>query len=760
MKAQGSVAGAGSTAPPARAGAFSWGLSWRQRLRLAPLFLAQVAADFCARLVPPAAPPRLPPWQDGISIVIPERDAPAMLGEALASLQRALAAVPGPAQVIVVVNGADPAAYAELRRAYPDVQFDFSSVPLGFGAAVLRGLALARHDWTYLQNNDMTLEPGALAAVLAARAPDVFAVASQIFQRNAAGRREETGFTDWYTDHRGLQLFHAPPPADAAVRPHLCASGGAALFRTSVLRRYVQDSRCYDPFYWEDVEWGVRAWRDGLAVLFCPDSYANHRHRATASRFYAAEEIERIVERNRCLFDARQGVTGNGVPWLMDRICDLPYASQRELSRPAVAVAVFRQRLASRRLPQPLAPPALADPHGGPTTLPAASYSYHLRAAGGRKRVLVVTPFAVFPPRHGGARRVAETLKSLAADHDVILVSDEAQLYDAGSFAHMDGLAAVHLVQRGAEAPGPADPSLDARRRTHCHPGLVAAVDAALDRHAPGLVVAEHFELADLVARKRPGQHWLLDLHDAYGPADFADAGAAERFATDVLAAFDAVTVCSDEDRALVAHPRAVTVPNGSAIPLAGYRPSTGEQLLFVGPFRYPQNLAGILAFVRDAWPATRAARPEARLLILGGYDGPAIARGHPSLVQPGIEVAGHRDDVAAILAASALSINPLHGIRGSAVKLIESLSAGRVCVSTDDAARGFGAAGFAGLVTVRGVAAMAAPVIVLLADADARHRREAPDPAQLARFQWDACLAPQRALVAALLAPDAGAAR
>ena len=163
----------------------------------------------------------------------------------------------------------------------------------------------------------------------------------------------------------------------------------------------------------------------------------------------------------------------------------------------------------------------------------------------------------------------------------------------------------------------------------------------------------------------------------------------------------------------------------------------------------------------RSRWMGlSSAARPEARLLILGGYDGPAIARGHPSLVQPGIEVAGHRDDVAAILAASALSINPLHGIRGSAVKLIESLSAGRVCVSTDDAARGFGAAGFAGLVTVRGVAAMAAPVIVLLADADARHRREAPDPAQLARFQWDACLAPQRALVAALLAPDAGAAR
>jgi GT2 family glycosyltransferase len=129
-----------------------------------------------------------------------------------------------------------------------------------------------RHDWTFLLNNDMTLHPFALSELMALRETDVFAVGSQIFQKNAEGRREETGLTDWYTDTTGFHLYHAPILDDNEPFAHLCVSGGAGLFRTELLRRYVREARDYDPFYWEDVEWSVRAWRDGMLVLFCPRS--------------------------------------------------------------------------------------------------------------------------------------------------------------------------------------------------------------------------------------------------------------------------------------------------------------------------------------------------------------------------------------------------------------------------------------------------------------------------------------------------------
>lgn len=698
--------------------------------------------------------PGLGPWAPGISVIIPERDAPQMLAESLASLHAALAQVAEPAQVIVVVNGAPLSAYGPIQARHPDVEWVQDDAPLGFAGAIERGLRQARHDGTYLLNNDMTLAPESLAALLPLRDQGVFAIGSQILQQSAGGRREETGFTDWYVDRGGLRLYHAPVPAAPAPVAHLCASGGAALFRTTLLRRYLGASRAYDPFYWEDVEWSVRAWRDGYSVLFCPGSHARHRHRATTARYYAEDELDRIVERNRLLFDARHGVSGFAADWLMDRICELPYASQRELAGAHVAQAVFRQRLARARKPQPTRPPRLAAGDHAAIAL-TSSYSFRLRTPSSsrpeRPRLLFVTPFAVFPPRHGGARRVAELLRGLKSDFDIALVSDEASLYDARSFADFDGLCAVQLVQRDDAGRAEEPPELAARMRAHCHPALAAAVAEALEAFRPDVVQIEHAELAPLVRGRNSGARWILGLHDAYGAADFADPADAGRFARD-LDAYDALTVCSDEDRALVAHRRIECVPNGGNVAPGDYRPSASLRVLFIGPFRYRPNFDGIVRFLRAAWPAIRAAVPMATLTILGGDEQATMTGDEPAFGAPGVEVCGHRDDVPDLLAACALTINPLAEIRGSAIKLVESLAAGRLCVSTADGARGFAAAAPAGLVVVPDVAAMAEPIVALLRDPGERRRREVPDREMLDPHGWHRAVARQKALCEELL--------
>lgn len=717
-----------------------WGATFRQRVRLWPFYSAAVAADFCAPLVPERRRERLPAWTPGITVVIPERDAKALLDEALASLHAALARLSEPSQLVVVANGAPRATYADLDRA---IELVHVPEPCAFVDAVARGVARARHDWTLLLNNDMRLDGEAIAVLAAARAEDVFAIGAQIAQRSASGRREETGFTDWCETADGTHLFHAPPPA-SALSPHLCASGGAALFRTALLRRYLPSSRAFDPFYWEDAEWSVRAWRDGWRVLFAKDALAYHRHRATTSRFYPSAELERIVERNRLLFDARHHASSVPAYVLMQRLCDLPAASQRELAAPRVAWGLLGMRVRARRAPQPLAPPRLWSPEAR-TTLPLASYSYRLRPqAVARRKLLVITPFAVHPPRHGGARRVAELVQALRPDHDIVLVSDEARLYDARSFAFFDGLHAVELVQRvDARMPGT---TLEARIAAHCHEDLRRAVREAIALHDPDIVQIEHAELAALVDRRGGRSRWVLALHDAVRAEDFGTAAAFDAFSRH-LQAFDAVTVCSSEDAQLVAHRDVTVVPNGSGVPLDAYVPSAGARLLFVGPFRYEPNAAASTRFLRDAYPRIRVAWPSTEIVILGGDEALQITRGDPLYAQAGVHVLGHRDDMPAELAGSALTVNPQLAIRGSAVKVIESLCAGRVCVSTEDGARGLNDAGLEALVTVPDVAAMAEAVIGLLRDPEERRRRERPDLARLRAFQWDACAAPLRAL-------------
>ena len=746
---------------------FAWGAGVRQRLRLTPLFLSLSIADRVGgALRTRTARLALPPWRAGISIVIPERDSPKLLLKALDSLHDALDAVDEPCQIVVVANGAARNIYDDVVAKYPKLEWVHHRRPLGFSAAIHKGLQRVRYAWTFLMNNDMTLDRSALREVCALRSAEVFAIACQIHQQSASGRREETGFTDWYVNADGVQVFHADPGIEDKVRSHLCASGGAGLFRTIPLRQYARDSRCYDPFYWEDVEWGFRAQQDGLSVLFCPGSHAWHQHRATSSRFYPAPEIERIAERNRILFDVRNAITDRGADWLMARVCDLSYDSQRGLARLPLAANVLRHRWRARRTHRPVSPPPLSEPHRSVTEL-LPSYSYKLggavrtkaeataeAAARTRPRVLLVTPFCVFPPRHGGARRIDGLLRELRRDFDIVLVTDEAALYDARSFAYFDGLHAVHFVQRPTDANGGGAVDLGQRVRTHCHPSLVDAVKAALQRYRPDLVQIEHVELATLSRLRLPSQRWILGLHDAFAATDFNDRTEGERLEQSVMQSYDAVTVCSAEDQAMISHPRVVRIPNGSAV-FAAYTPSTSFQLLFLGPFRYAQNLEGIRQFLSQAYPAIKAVVPAARLLILGGEQATARIAGDAVFSQRGVTVLDHREDVSALLAASALTLNPLTGIRGSSIKVIESLAAGRACVSTEDGARGFIDAGFAGLLTTSNVADMAGVVIELLRDQERRHRIEVPDAARLADYQWGRSAERQSALYRALLELD-----
>jgi GT2 family glycosyltransferase len=728
-----------------------WGTSTRQRLRLGPLYAALRLADRwpATRVAAPAGA-----FTPGVSVVIPERDAPDMLAEALASLRDAAANTGEPVQVIIVANGAPRERYNGILGRFPELDLVHSDAPLGFSAAIFAGLARARHDWTLLLNNDMTVAPDALSELMRLRAPDVFSVGAQIFQRSASGRREETGFTDWYRDRNGLHLFHADPREETGPREQLCASGGAALFRTQVLSRYARDSRCYDPFYWEDVEWGVRAWRDGYRVLFCPRAHAWHRHRATVSRFYDAAAIARVLERNRVLFEARHAILQWPPEAAMERVCQLPYEQQRELARPELARTVHALRRESRRAPQALPPPDVELEGKRSLSFTRSSYSYRLHAQSPRAlpRILLATPFAVYPPRHGGARRIAELTDILRRDCEIILVSDEATQYDARSYAHFDGLHSVHLVQRWDTARTRSETSLAARMRSHCHEAVRHLMRETLARESPRIVQVEHAELAPLVELRRPGQRWVLTLHDAHSAEDFHDAAEAKRFSDHILAAYDAIVVCSEEDARMVEHRRVVCVPNGARHRGGAYAASQGDRVLFMGPFRYAQNLEGIRAFLRDPWPAVRARCPAATLLILGGDEAAKMIAGEALFAQEGVQMLGHREDVPELLAASALSINPLAGIRGSAVKLIESLMAGRACVTTADGARGFAGSGLAGLVQAATIGEMAEPVAALLADPAARHRIEAPQEAQLAPFRWEASAKVQRALYAELL--------
>ena len=668
-------------------------------------------------------------WADGISVVIPERSSPDLLARALEHLQPAVATLTEPWEIIVVVNGAPLSLYRHLRRRWPQVRWDHHAAPLGFSTAVARGLDLARFGGVYLHNSDMAVAPDALARLLPWRAPHVFAIASQIFFDDPAKRREETGWGDLALGPGGLELFDRTPEPDGRIRSGLYAGGGASLFDAGQLRRAVAETRGYDPFYWEDVEWGLQAWRWGLEVLFQPQSIAHHRHRATIGRFYTPAEIDAVVARNRLWFAARNLARGAD---LAREVAQADWHTLKALSQAATLVEISRARRRGRRAPFP--------------DLPAERRTRHVHSRPPARRdrplILVVSPFQVLPPRHGSAQRLWRLCEALQGRWRFMLLSDEGTGHGPAAWARMGPFESVCLVE------GRPDSSADrmARIRAHSHPRLQDELDRLTRVYRPDLVQIEHVELAGL--EPPSGIPSVLTAHDVLISGDDPLADAFER---DRLARYDGRIVASAEDRDLLAPLSAIVVPNGAS--LGGrYRPSTGQALLFTGPFRYAPNLIGVRRFLEGVYPALKREFPDLTFTILGGEGARALAATDPLLRLLGVRVVNAVDNVRPWLSRCALTVNPLSGTRGSSVKLIESLAAGRVCVSTRDGARGFHAAELTGLVVTEDVEAMLAPLRRLLSDPSTRVALERPSGDQLQSHSWRSAARPQAELYTRLV--------
>jgi GT2 family glycosyltransferase len=488
-------------------------------------------------------------WGIGLSIVVPHRHGVEMLDQCLARIAFALDRVDEPCEIIVVVNGSAMAEYELLRARYPAVRWLFFPEPLGFTGAVLKGVAKARHGAIYLLNDDMLLEPEALITALSCRGPQVFAVASQIFFQDSERRREETGWTAM-TVVNGLPRPRHETPLGPAVRGTVWAGAGSALFHAGLLRELMPGCLPFDPFYWEDVDLGVRAWRLGYESLICPVSVAWHKHRATVEKFYAAEYVERIVERNRLLFQLRNPFPRQSLKATLQHVAHIDRDTLRELGSWRSCLDLWRVRWRAFRAPH------------RDMDYPAMWTREYPRPA--RPSVVIVSPFVVLPPMHGGAVRIHQLVSELAKDFDVILVSDEGERYSAPSKKGYAPFSCVHLVRDRPDEPAGQETNRITRVQSHSRRALKDELCRVIDLYQPVAVLMEYMELGGLIdisPAHRP--KYILSIHDVLlCPGDPSQAEA-DRFESGLIDRFDGLVVSSVEDQALLGNRAARLVPNG-----------------------------------------------------------------------------------------------------------------------------------------------------------------------------------------------------
>ena len=170
----------------------------------------------------------------------------------------------------------------------------------GFAAAVNRGIEAARTDWVAILNNDVTLAPDWLCALLdAASRNDASFATGKILRAGAPGILDGT-FDELSRGACACRCGSGQPDGPWWNQPRAIrfAPMTAALFRRDLFRELGTLDESFGS-YLEDVEFGLRCALAGRGGVYVPAAVAHHRGSATRGEWHG--DTVRQIARNQAL---------------------------------------------------------------------------------------------------------------------------------------------------------------------------------------------------------------------------------------------------------------------------------------------------------------------------------------------------------------------------------------------------------------------------------------------------------------------------
>ncbi len=239
-----------------------------------------------------------------VHVVIVHHRGEAMLARCLDSL---LASVGVELEIIVVENHClEP--LPKIAQSSPKVHSVVSETSLGFSAANNLGTEWARQhlgepDFYYFVNNDTASFPSALLRLIAAleARPKAAMAGPKLLILGAEDHYNSLGINvteDGWGWDEGIGIKVADYGEVPPTRPVLTVTGSAVLIDAAVHQAIGSWTEIYE-YYFEDIDLGIKVWKQGREVIHVPDAIVRHQISATMTDGSARKDF--LFWRNRLL---------------------------------------------------------------------------------------------------------------------------------------------------------------------------------------------------------------------------------------------------------------------------------------------------------------------------------------------------------------------------------------------------------------------------------------------------------------------------
>ncbi|MCW3074114.1 MAG: hypothetical protein JWP69_1183 [Flaviaesturariibacter sp.] len=249
----------------------------------------------------------------GISVVIPNYNGVSLFPHTLPTVYAALQSLQLPWEIIIVDDASTDGSVAFLQSHHSQVQIITNKTNSGFSASVNRGVQAAQYALVLLLNSDVKLTDEYIYRLLPYFAkPHTFGVMGRII-----------GWDDeLIQDGAKYPYFHGVKlktsgnyilEEEAAMKDGLYSmylSGANALVRRQAYLSLGGLNELFSPFYVEDYELSLRAWRFGYACYYEHQALCRHKTSTTIRSSNRKQEIETIYNRNKMYLHAIHLTTG------------------------------------------------------------------------------------------------------------------------------------------------------------------------------------------------------------------------------------------------------------------------------------------------------------------------------------------------------------------------------------------------------------------------------------------------------------------
>lgn len=257
-----------------------------------------------------------------ISIVIPNFNGVDHLGPCIEAAHQSATNSKQKFEIIVADDASTDSSVEFIKKNFPFVKIIESKTNSGFATNINRGIHAAGGRFCLALNNDVRVAPDLVEVLLVnfKMTENLFSVQPSIF--NELGELTDSAKiaeVDLVLCLSGFRSTGNIFKTDQTRIPHLFSSGACVLYDGEKLKKLGGFDEVFAPYYNEDVDLCLRAWRLGWSSVYDPQTRCVHEGSATIGKLEKSG-VRVISKSNRFLLHLRHLAMPDLIPWTFVKI--------------------------------------------------------------------------------------------------------------------------------------------------------------------------------------------------------------------------------------------------------------------------------------------------------------------------------------------------------------------------------------------------------------------------------------------------------